>query len=39
MPISMTLVGNAGDGAANYDGAAGSSPFDWGATDDGGAAE
>ncbi|XP_032305891.1 phosphatidylinositol-binding clathrin assembly protein LAP isoform X19 [Drosophila ananassae] len=31
--------GNAGDGAANYDGA-GSSPFDWGATDDdGGAAQ
>ncbi|EDV41805.1 uncharacterized protein Dana_GF17660, isoform A [Drosophila ananassae] len=32
-------TGNAGDGAANYDGA-GSSPFDWGATDDdGGAAQ
>lgn len=37
--ILWTLVGNAGDGAANYDGA-GSSPFDWGATDDdGGAAQ
>ncbi|XP_020814225.1 phosphatidylinositol-binding clathrin assembly protein LAP isoform X16 [Drosophila serrata] len=33
-------TGNAGDGAANYDGAAGSSPFDWGAADDdGGAAQ
>ncbi|XP_017037538.1 phosphatidylinositol-binding clathrin assembly protein LAP isoform X18 [Drosophila kikkawai] len=33
-------TGNAGDGAANFDGAAGSSPFDWGAADDdGGAAQ
>ncbi|EDX11957.1 phosphatidylinositol-binding clathrin assembly protein LAP isoform X18 [Drosophila sechellia] len=33
-------TGNAGDGTAKYDGGAGSSPFDWGATDDdGGAAQ
>jgi len=37
--VLTTLVGNAGDGPAKYDGAV-SSPFDWGATDDdGGAAQ
>uniref|UniRef100_B3P2U5 GG13908 n=1 Tax=Drosophila erecta TaxID=7220 RepID=B3P2U5_DROER len=43
LPPSMSAAqfppGNAGDGTAKYDGA-GSSPFDWGATDDdGGAAQ
>ncbi|XP_032579566.1 phosphatidylinositol-binding clathrin assembly protein LAP isoform X14 [Drosophila sechellia] len=44
LPPSMSAAqfppGNAGDGTAKYDGGAGSSPFDWGATDDdGGAAQ
>nr|NP_524252.2 like-AP180, isoform A [Drosophila melanogaster]Q9VI75.3 RecName: Full=Phosphatidylinositol-binding clathrin assembly protein LAP; AltName: Full=Like-AP180 [Drosophila melanogaster]AAF54050.1 like-AP180, isoform A [Drosophila melanogaster] len=37
---AVGATGNAGDGTAKYDGGAGSSPFDWGATDDdGGAAQ